>query len=188
MKLGDIIHSYRENHDMSMGEFAKLAGVSKAYVGFLEKGINPKTGRDFAPSIKTIQSVANAMRMDFDELFNMLDGEVTLKPAAVPSSDGHAESKRFSSDNPLHLSKNNGFSNDKPLHQDESKSFYDTDRLLAEVRKYGTNTEKQRAALSAALDDLPIPERKRKLIQRILQMDPKQVELFLGMAEEMRSQ
>ena len=78
MRLGDIIHRYRDEHEMSMGEFAKLAGVSKAYIGFLEKGINPKTGRDFAPSIKTIQSVAKAMRMDFDTLFNMLDGEVTL--------------------------------------------------------------------------------------------------------------
>lgn len=78
MRLGDIIHKYRESHDMSMGDFAKLANVSKAYIGFLEKGINPKTGKDFAPSIKTIQSVAKAMNMDFDELFNMIDGNVQL--------------------------------------------------------------------------------------------------------------
>ena len=83
MKLGEIIHAYRIEHEMSMGDFAKFAGVSKAYIGFLEKGVNPKTGRDFAPSIKTIQSVAHAMHMDFDELFNMLDGEVTLKSATT---------------------------------------------------------------------------------------------------------
>lgn len=86
MKLGDIIHSYRENNDMSMSEFAKRANVSKAYIGFLEKGVNPKTGRDFAPSIKTIQSVAKAMCMDFDELFNMLDGDVSLNRAPSSSS------------------------------------------------------------------------------------------------------
>ena len=183
MKLGDIIHSYRENHDMSMGEFAKLAGVSKAYVGFLEKGINPKTGRDFAPSIKTIQSVANAMRMDFDELFNMLDGEVTLKPAAEPSSGVRAESKGFSDDKSLHLSKSNEFGYDKPLHQDESNGFYDTDRLLAEVRKYGTDTPEQRAALSAALDSMPIPDDKRELMKNVLQMDPEQAAAFLAFAK-----
>ena len=182
MKLGDIIHSYRENHDMSMGEFAKLAGVSKAYVGFLEKGVNPKTGRDFAPSIKTIQSVANAMRMDFDELFNMLDGEVTLKPAAVPSSDGRADNG-FNADNPLHQDDDNGINSDKPLHVDESRGFYDTDRLLAEVRKYGTDTPEQRAALSAALDDLPIPDDRRELMKSVLQMDPEQVAAFLAFAK-----
>ena len=148
---------------------------------------------DREPDFETLELFADFFNVDVDYLLGRTEKTTRLinhssSSAAAPSSDGHAESNGFSADNPLHLSKNNGFSNDKPLHQDESKSFYDTDRLLAEVRKYGTNTEKQRAALSAALDDLPIPERKRKLIQRILQMDPKQVELFLGMAEEMRSQ
>lgn len=98
MRLGDIIHKYREENDMSMGDFAKLAGVSKAYIGFLEKGINPKTGRDFAPSIKTIQSVAKAMHMDFDELFNMLDGEVSLNIAARPGSEDELAQDAFTSE------------------------------------------------------------------------------------------
>ena len=78
MRLGEVIHNYRVEKGISMGDFAKLAGVSKAYVSFLEKGINPKTGRDYAPSIKTIRSIAKAMNMDFGELFDMLDGEVSL--------------------------------------------------------------------------------------------------------------
>lgn len=175
------IANRRKELQMTQEELAKKLGYrTKSTISRIESGDNdiPLNKVDaFAAALETTR----AYIMGWEE-----------QPAAVPSSGVRAESKRFSKgfsdDKSLHLSKSNGLSNDKTLHQDESKEFYDTDRLLAEVRKYGTDTEKQRAALSAALDDLPIPERKRKLIQRILQMDPKQVELFLGMAEEMRSQ
>lgn len=78
MTLGQIINKYRVEHDMSMGDFAKLSGLSKAYVGFLEKGYSPSSEKPIAPSIKTIKKVAYAMHMDFDVLFSMLDGNVTV--------------------------------------------------------------------------------------------------------------
>lgn len=78
MRLGEIIRNYREENGMSMSEFAKAAGISKAYIGFLEKGSNPQTGKEIAPSIKIIHSIAQAMHMDFDELFNTIDGYVTV--------------------------------------------------------------------------------------------------------------
>ena len=181
LELYKNIKRRRLELEMTQSDLARKLGYSdKSMIAKIEKGIVDLSQSKITAFAQALQT-SEASLMGWEE-----------QPAAAPSSDGRAESngfsKGFSDDNSLHLSKSNGFSNDKPLHQDESKGFYDTDRLLAEVRKYGTDTPEQRAALSAALDDLPIPERKRKLIQRILQMDPKQVELFLGMAEQMRPQ
>lgn len=80
MTLGDIIYNYRTEHKMSMDAFADRSGMSKAYISLLEKNKHPKTGKPIAPSIKVIKQSAEAMRMDFNELFEKIDGEVTLAP------------------------------------------------------------------------------------------------------------
>lgn len=80
MTLGDIIYNYRAEHKMSMDAFADRSGMSKAYISLLEKNKHPKTGKPIAPSIKVIKQSAEAMRMDFNELFEKIDGEVTLAP------------------------------------------------------------------------------------------------------------
>lgn len=41
MTLGEVIKKYREDHDLSMADFAELSGMSKAYVSLLEKGTRP---------------------------------------------------------------------------------------------------------------------------------------------------
>lgn len=73
MTLGEIIKKYREDHSISMAEFAKRSGMSKSYVALLEKNINPSTGKSIAPSIKSIQQAALGMNMPFDKLFEMVD-------------------------------------------------------------------------------------------------------------------
>ena len=78
MTLGDIIKQYREEHKLSMDSFAEKSGISKAYISLLEKNKHPKTGKPIAPSIKYIKQVSDAIGMDFNELFNMIDSEVTL--------------------------------------------------------------------------------------------------------------
>ena len=78
MTLGQIIHEYREAHNMSMATFAERSGMSKAYIGVLEKGVHPNTGKPIAPSIDTIKNAADGMRVDFTELFCALDGNVTV--------------------------------------------------------------------------------------------------------------
>ena len=42
MRLGMIIKDYRNEHNISMDEFARRTGLSKAYIGMLEKGVHPK--------------------------------------------------------------------------------------------------------------------------------------------------
>lgn len=43
MKLGEWIKQYRAERKLSMQDFADMCGFSKAYIGQLEKGINPST-------------------------------------------------------------------------------------------------------------------------------------------------
>ncbi|MBQ0111640.1 MAG: helix-turn-helix domain-containing protein [Bacteroidales bacterium] len=85
MTLGQIIKAYREENKMSMDDFSKSSGLSKAYISQLEKNLNPKTGEPPIPSIETIKKVANGMFMKFDELFEQIsnDTKVTTQPEKV---------------------------------------------------------------------------------------------------------
>ena len=84
MTLGNIIKEYRISHEMSMDAFSEKSGISKAYISLLEKNKHPKTGKAIAPSIQCIKQSADAMNMDFNDLFNMLDGNVVLDSSVSP--------------------------------------------------------------------------------------------------------
>ena len=79
MTLGDIIKEYRTTHHLSMDAFSEKSGISKAYISLLEKNKHTKTGKTIAPSIQCIKQAADGMNMDFNTLFGMLDGDVSLK-------------------------------------------------------------------------------------------------------------
>ena len=159
---------YMAEYNMTQAELAKRLGVGATSVYNWYNGV--KTPR--MDKVDKMCEIFHCKRSDLIE----------DKPAAVPSSGGRAESNGFSADKPLHQDADNGINGDKPLHQDESKGFYDTDRLLAEVRKYGTDTPEQRAALSAALNSLSLPPEKLELIRQVLRMDPDQAAAFLPLA------
>lgn len=88
MHLGTIISEYRAKNRLSMDDFANRSGLSKSYISMLEKNINPSTGKEIAPTIDAIKKVANAMNMDFNDLFKLLeddtisldDKELTIDP------------------------------------------------------------------------------------------------------------
>lgn len=73
MDLGEIIKSFRSQHNMSMDEFAKLSGLSKAYISMLEKNKDPRSKKPIVPSIETIKKVANTVGLSFDEVLLKLD-------------------------------------------------------------------------------------------------------------------
>lgn len=75
MRLGHIVHEYRKANDITMDEFAKLSGLSKSYISMLEKNVNPRNNKPISPSMATLKSVANAMGMDPNDLFNQLDDD-----------------------------------------------------------------------------------------------------------------
>lgn len=78
MTLGEIIKQYRSEHNLSMDAFSEKSGISKAYISLLEKNKHPKTGKPIAPSIQSIKQAAKGMSMDFDTLFNRIDGNVDI--------------------------------------------------------------------------------------------------------------
>lgn len=87
MTLGDLIKDYRNIHQMSMDDFASKSGLSKAYISLLEKNKHPKTGKPITPSIEKIKQVADAIEMNFNDVFNQIDGDVLLsgtKKATAP--------------------------------------------------------------------------------------------------------
>ena len=59
MRLGEYIKSYRDDHDMTMESFASKSGLTKGYVSMLEKGTNPRSGKEIVPSLETIRKVAD---------------------------------------------------------------------------------------------------------------------------------
>lgn len=73
MYIGELIKKYREKHGLSMQDFANLSGISKAYIGVLEKVYNPTTKEPVAPSLPKIQAIASAMGMELDDLLKLLD-------------------------------------------------------------------------------------------------------------------
>ena len=75
MLLGEIIKKYREEHQMSLQDFADLIGTSRSYIHMLEKNINPSTNKPISPSIETLKSLANAMNMDLELLLKQLNSE-----------------------------------------------------------------------------------------------------------------
>ena len=79
MTIGEVISEYRKDHGLSMDKFAKLSGLSKAYISILEKNKTPR-GAEPTPSIETFRSVAEAIGMDIDELIRMVDGKIRLSP------------------------------------------------------------------------------------------------------------
>lgn len=68
MRIGEWINTYRAENRLSMADFAKKTGVSKAYVGFLEKGtVNPTT--------KMLSKIANALGMTLQEFMVSVDDD-----------------------------------------------------------------------------------------------------------------
>lgn len=75
MLLGDIIKQYREQHQMSLQDFADLIGTSRSYIHMLEKNINPSTDKPISPSIETLKLLASAMNMDLEFLLRLLNND-----------------------------------------------------------------------------------------------------------------
>src|ERR1700720_1685519 len=61
--LGEFIRRQRELQDLSMRQFAELAGISNPYLSQIERGLR-------APSEHVLQSIAHALEVSADELYD----------------------------------------------------------------------------------------------------------------------
>lgn len=73
--LGEIIKAYRTEQGMSMDDFSKASGISKAYISVLEKNKHPGSGKPVEPSVKCVKQAAKAMGVDFIELILAISEE-----------------------------------------------------------------------------------------------------------------
>ena len=73
MTLGDIIRSYRETNNITLGEFANACSLSKGYISMLENNINPRNNKPISPTLPSMAKVASGMGIDLDVLLKMLD-------------------------------------------------------------------------------------------------------------------
>lgn len=87
MTLSEIIIEYRSKHGLSQRRFAEMCGVSNGYISMLEKGSNPKTGKNIVPTIDRLQKIARVMGLTVDELLTMAD-EIDVDISKRPALDG----------------------------------------------------------------------------------------------------
>lgn len=92
MYVGELIKEHRKNHNLSMQDFANISGISKAYIGVLEKIYNPKTKEPVAPTLEKMKAIASAMGMSLDEMLKALN---TNQPVVVSSKPQPARGVRI---------------------------------------------------------------------------------------------
>ena len=75
MEIGKIVRQYRDEHDLTMQQFADRSGLSKGYISMLEHGRHPQNNREIVPSIDTVHKLATAMDMSIDFLLQLCSGQ-----------------------------------------------------------------------------------------------------------------
>ena len=73
VKIGEFIQKYLHENGISQNQFAIKCGFSGSYIGQLIRGINPKTGRPIEPTIEAYRSIAEAMDISVQELFEKIE-------------------------------------------------------------------------------------------------------------------
>lgn len=76
MKLSSMIKQYREENKLSQREFAKLCGLSNSLISILEMGVNPQTGKEMEPDMRTYRRIADGMGISTEALFDRMKSEV----------------------------------------------------------------------------------------------------------------
>ena len=79
--LGEIIRQQRELAEMSMRQFAEVAGISNPYLSQIERGLR-------APSEQVVDGIAKALRVSADALYEQAG---MAKPGAEPEESAVLE-------------------------------------------------------------------------------------------------
>jgi transcriptional regulator with XRE-family HTH domain len=79
--LGEIIRQQRELAEMSMRQFAELAGISNPYLSQIERGLR-------APSQQVLDGIAKALKLSSDALYEQAG---MTPPGAEPESNAVLE-------------------------------------------------------------------------------------------------
>ena len=80
MTASQFIANRRAESGLSLRDFGKVCGVSYQTIANIERGINPRTGKEFVPTLDNIKSIAAGLGIPFDTLLGMFDGSLTTDP------------------------------------------------------------------------------------------------------------
>ena len=84
MTIGEKVKLYRDTHGESQRQFAMRAGVSNTTIASLEKGVNPNTGKAYAPDTDTLKRVSQAMGLSVAELLGDDDDYIINISEPIP--------------------------------------------------------------------------------------------------------
>ena len=70
MTLSEFLKDYRRRMNISQRTLAQRCNVSHAYIGFLEKGVNPTTGEPIKPTLANLEKIARGMNIELDSLID----------------------------------------------------------------------------------------------------------------------
>ncbi len=73
--LSELLKSKRQEKKMGLRDFAAFLGISHAYLDKLEKGVDPRTGKEIKPSVEVFNKIASALNIPKSE-FSVLCGYV----------------------------------------------------------------------------------------------------------------
>lgn len=86
MKIGELVAEYREQHNISQREFAKMCNLSHVIISFLERG-ERANGEPYLPRYDTIRKIATVIGKTPEELITGCDDfniGVSVGPEETP--------------------------------------------------------------------------------------------------------
>lgn len=81
MTLGEIIRRQRELSELSMRQFATMAGISNPYLSQIERGLR-------APSQEVTEAIARALQTSAEALYEQAGMNAEERPSAVVDAIG----------------------------------------------------------------------------------------------------
>ena len=94
MTLGEFITQYRQQHEMSVRQFASLVSMSPQAILNIERGLG-SSGKPMTSTMKTYKRIAEAIGMTEQDFLNMLNDNVLVNPdeyeenMPIKEIDGH---------------------------------------------------------------------------------------------------
>lgn len=88
--IGEMIKKYRQEHGISMDEFASRCGLSKAYISLIERGKNTRSDKPIVPSIDTVKAIADVLGVDLNVLLRSMGYDAPMK-TVITIEPGHGD-------------------------------------------------------------------------------------------------
>lgn len=87
-RLGEFLKACRNEKDLSLRQMEALTGISRTYLGNLEKGIDPRTGKEISPTIPTLEKLASGLNRQLNELLILASDESMVQSAGRCNRSG----------------------------------------------------------------------------------------------------